>query len=168
MFLVKYSLAKRKCEMVHCCGATTSSFVDKVWGEVFAHFHVVAIEHHNIMRNWLFGLPGRILCEQSPWCQRQWCACFSLCTSLASLFSVLVSLDFPCTTYAFFPKRLFNHCQGLRCSSSEICTTFYAFPLLDSSRNHIWPHTWPQIKGHEKSAHPLSCVKFWTLASKIC
>jgi hypothetical protein len=34
------------------------------------------------------------------------------------MFSVLVSLGFPYTADAFFPKRLKNHCQGLRCSFS--------------------------------------------------
>jgi hypothetical protein len=33
------------------------------------------------MRNWLFGLPGRILCEQSPRCQRKCWACPWTCSS---------------------------------------------------------------------------------------
>jgi hypothetical protein len=56
---------KRKCDTV-CCDATSSSFGAKVQGEVFAHFHVVAAERYSSMRNRLFGLPGRILCDQSP------------------------------------------------------------------------------------------------------
>jgi hypothetical protein len=85
---------KRKCEMVCCHDATASSFVAKIQGKVFAHFHTVTVRHHSSMRNWLFGLPGRIVCEQSPWCQRKWCACSWLCSSPLSPFSVMVSLDF--------------------------------------------------------------------------
>jgi hypothetical protein len=29
------------------------------------------------MQNWLSGLPGRILCEQSPWCQGKWRECLT-------------------------------------------------------------------------------------------
>jgi hypothetical protein len=45
--------------------ATTNSFVAKVQGEVFAHFHELTTKHHSSMQNWLFGLLGQILCEQS-------------------------------------------------------------------------------------------------------
>jgi hypothetical protein len=64
-------LWKRKCETVRCCDATASSFVTKVRGEVFAHFHTPAVKSYNSMWNWLFCLPGRIL----YWCQRKWWAC---------------------------------------------------------------------------------------------
>jgi hypothetical protein len=30
---------------------------------VFAHFHAVALERHSSMKNWMFGLPGRILSD---------------------------------------------------------------------------------------------------------
>jgi hypothetical protein len=40
------------------------------------------------MLNWMFGLPGRILCEHSPWCQSKWWACSWLCSSHVSPFSV--------------------------------------------------------------------------------
>jgi hypothetical protein len=56
---------ERKYETVHCSDATARSFVTNVRGEVFSHFHVVAVKRHSSMRNWLFGLPGRILSEQS-------------------------------------------------------------------------------------------------------
>jgi hypothetical protein len=32
---------------------------------------------------------------------------------LSRLVSVSVSLDFPCSAHAFFPERLFRHCQSL-------------------------------------------------------
>jgi hypothetical protein len=35
-------------------------FVSKVLGEVFPHFHVVAVKRHRSMQKLLFGLPGRI------------------------------------------------------------------------------------------------------------
>jgi hypothetical protein len=41
------------------------------------------------------------------------------------------SLDFPCTSHALFTEGLSNHCQCLRRTVSEICTTFDAVPLSD-------------------------------------
>jgi hypothetical protein len=35
---------------VHCCDATASSFVAKVRGKVYAHFHAVAINSHSSNR----------------------------------------------------------------------------------------------------------------------
>jgi hypothetical protein len=66
LFLVKNSLVKRKCEAVRCRDTTAGSLAAKVRGGVFQHFHAVAVNYHSSMRNWLFGLPGRIICEQSP------------------------------------------------------------------------------------------------------
>jgi hypothetical protein len=83
-------------------------------GEVFAYFHTVAVKRHSSMRNWLFGLPGRILCEQSSRCQRKWWACSWLCSSPVSPFSVSVGLDFPCTDHASFSEPSSNHCQNIR------------------------------------------------------
>jgi hypothetical protein len=37
--------------MVHCHVATASSFVTEVQGEIFTHFHTVAIKHHSSMQN---------------------------------------------------------------------------------------------------------------------
>jgi hypothetical protein len=71
---------------VRCRDATASSFVTKVRGEVFAHFHAVAIKRHSSVWNWLFSLPGRILCEQSAWCQRKWWTCSWLCSSPVAFF----------------------------------------------------------------------------------
>jgi hypothetical protein len=51
--------------MVRCSDATASSSVAKVRDEVIAHFHSIAVKRHSIMRNLLFGLPRRILYEQS-------------------------------------------------------------------------------------------------------
>jgi hypothetical protein len=123
------------------------------------------------LRNWLFGLPGRIICEQSPWYQRKWWACSWLDSSPVSPFSVFpeprMSFEHPCTAYAFFPECLFNHCQGLRRTSSLMCTKFDAVPFSDPSRNRIRPDTPLQIEGCKKSAHLSICVKFCALTPEI-
>jgi hypothetical protein len=92
--------------VVHCHDATDGSFIAKVRVEVFAHSHTVAIKRRSSMRNWLFGMPGWILCEQSPWSQRKWWACSLLCSSPALPFSVLVSLHFLCTAHTFLTECL--------------------------------------------------------------
>jgi hypothetical protein len=86
VFGQKFPGDKRKCEMVCCRVATASSSVAKVWGEVFANFHVVTINCYSSIWNWLFGLPGQIICEQSRCCQRKWWACSWLCSSPVSPF----------------------------------------------------------------------------------
>jgi hypothetical protein len=52
--------------MVRCCDAKARSFMAKDRDKVFLHFHTVTVKRHSNMRNRLFGLPERILCEQSP------------------------------------------------------------------------------------------------------
>jgi hypothetical protein len=49
--------------MVNCSDA--SSFIVKVWGDVFTNFHAVAVKRHSSNWNLVFGLPGRIICNQS-------------------------------------------------------------------------------------------------------
>jgi hypothetical protein len=146
---------------VRCHDATVSSFAAKVLGEVFACFHAVAVRHSS-MWSWLFGLPGRIVCGQSPWYQSKWWACSWLCSSPVSSFSVSASLDFPYAAHAFFPECLFNHCQGLLHFFPDLHIIWFV-SLLDPSRNHIRPDT-----GRKKSACLPSCVKFCTLTPKIC
>jgi hypothetical protein len=85
---------KRKRETVRCRDATPSSIAPKVRGEVFSHFHAIAVKIHSSMRDWLFGYPGRILCAQSPWCRRKWGVCSWLCSSPLSPYSVSMSSDF--------------------------------------------------------------------------
>jgi hypothetical protein len=126
---------KRKGETVNCCDETVSYFVTKVRGEVLAHFHAVAVKRHSSRWNLLFSLPGRILCEQSLWCQRKWWGCSWLCSSPVSPFSVCLepsmSFKHSCTAHAVIPKCLSNHCQGLCRILSEICTKSDAVPLSD-------------------------------------
>jgi hypothetical protein len=40
-----------KCETVRCRDATASSFVAKVWGEVFSHFYAVSIKRQSSVQN---------------------------------------------------------------------------------------------------------------------
>jgi hypothetical protein len=128
----------------------SSYFATKNRGKVFTHFHAIAIKRNSSMRNWnwLFVLPGRILSEQSPWCQIKLWACSLLCSSPVLPFSFSVSLDFLCMPHAILPKRLPNDCQGLRRTFFKICTKFNAQLLSDSLWNCIM-HTWLQMKRHK-------------------
>jgi hypothetical protein len=47
----KFPGEKRKRKTVHCHDATASSFVTKVWGEVFSHLHAVTVHCHSSMQN---------------------------------------------------------------------------------------------------------------------
>jgi hypothetical protein len=115
------------------------------------------------MWNWLFGPPGWNLCEQSPWCQRNWWACSWLFSPHVLPFLALVSMDFPCVAHAFFTERLSNHWQGLHRTFSEICRKFDAVSLSDPAWNRIMPNARLQIKGHTNSARPHRCVIFYKL-----
>jgi hypothetical protein len=140
-----------------------SVFVAKVRREVFAHFHAVAAKRPSTMKNWLFSLRRRIICEQSPWSQRKWLACSWLCPSLVSPFSISVSLDMPfrnlCTAY---PECLSNHCQRLRRTFPEICTKFDAVPLSNPLWNCIRSDIRLQIKGRKnQNFHPAAWNVHW-------
>jgi hypothetical protein len=73
----------------------------------------------------------------------------------------VVSLDFPCIAYAFFPKRLSNYCQGLCPTFSEICTKFYGCSFVDRSHQ---ASTQLHIKGH-KNQHIHSAV--WNFVHRL-
>jgi hypothetical protein len=77
-----------ECRVRRCVVVTQQPvfLVAKVRVEGFAHFDAVIVERHGSMQNWLFGLPARILWEQSPWCQRKLWACSWLCSSAVSPF----------------------------------------------------------------------------------
>jgi hypothetical protein len=55
--------AGKKCETVLCWAETASTVVARIRREVSSHFHTVAEKRHSNMRDWLFGLSGRILCK---------------------------------------------------------------------------------------------------------
>jgi hypothetical protein len=68
---------------------------------------------------------------------------FDFSLHLSHLFSVLVSLGFLCAAHDIFPKRLSNHCLGLRrCAQNLI--------LFPCRIHHIIPDIQLQIKGHKK------------------
>jgi hypothetical protein len=58
---------------------------------------------------------------------------FSLCEFGLSVYGSCFLPPFPCMVHAFLPEHLSNHCQGLRRTSSQICTKFDAIPLSDPS-----------------------------------
>jgi hypothetical protein len=139
---------------LYCRDATASPFVTKFQGEVFIHFHAVAVKRHSSIRNWLFGLPGGILCEQSPWCQRKRWACtldFTLHLACCSNTHVWLMLSFLNTcliiarvTISLFPRFARNlmhaHCRFHR--------------QITSGHTHS---KWKDIK---KSACPNRYMKF--------
>jgi hypothetical protein len=137
-------------------------------GKVFAHFHSVTTKHHCSMQNWLFRLPGWILREQSPRCQRKWWACFWLCSSPVLSFSVCPELSIHSNTCVRLMLCSSNACLIIARVSVSLLPRFAhdnAVPLSDPSQNRIRPDTRIQIK---KLALPPSCVKFCTLTPKIC
>jgi uncharacterized short protein YbdD (DUF466 family) len=118
------------------------------------------------MRNRLFGLPGRILCEQLPCCKKK----TLMSMLLTFLFTYLAFLGLPwndhpiqtpCTAHAFFPECLRNRCQGLCRTFSDICTKFDAGPLSVSSWNSTRADTRFQVEGRRKSTSSPSCLNFF-------
>jgi hypothetical protein len=97
------------------------------------------------MQNWLFGLPGRIPYEKSPWCEIKLWACSWVC-STAAFFGL------PWNEHAIkirlysssFPEHL-----SIRRTFPDICTIFDAVSLSDMLRNHITPDSRFQIKGRK-------------------
>jgi hypothetical protein len=102
LFLVKNSFVKTEMWDGALSWWNSQLFVTKVLGEVFVHFHAVAAKRQSSIRNWMFGLPGRIACIQSSWCQIKWWTCSWLYSSPVSSFSASVILNFPCTIHALF------------------------------------------------------------------
>jgi hypothetical protein len=148
--------------MVHCSDATTSYYVTKVWGEVLAHFHAVAIKHHSNMWNWLSGLPGWIFCEQSLRRQEN--------DEHALDFALLLSHLFQSRwVWTFRVQLMLSSPNACLITASVSVTLFQDFhKILCCSKNHIRPDTQFQIKGCKKSARLPSSMKFCTLISEIC
>jgi hypothetical protein len=100
-----------------------NTFVTNVQGEVFANVQAVAVKLHR-----LCGIDC-LACEEeffmkNPLDVKENENALDFSLLLSRLFSVSVSLDFPCTVHALFPERLSNHCQGIRRTFSEICRKF--------------------------------------------
>jgi hypothetical protein len=151
---------------VRCCDATTSSIFSKFPGEVFAHFHAVAIKRHSSMQNQLFGLSGRIFVNIPLDIKENDEHALDFALQMSRLFFFRSTLNQE--LHSFFPERLSNQYQCLRRTFSDICTNFDASSLSGPRRNRIRPDTQLQIKRRKKSAHPASCVKFYILTPKIC
>jgi hypothetical protein len=128
---------KRKCEGVSCRDATARSFVAKFRVEIFAHFHAVVMKGHSNMRNWKFGLPGRILCEQSLYINENDEHALDSAFRLSRLFRSR-------WVYIFRERLLVsspNEWLIFARVSVEICTKFDAVPFSGPSRNRIRPDT---------------------------
>jgi hypothetical protein len=93
--------------------ATASYFVAKDRGETFAYFHTVAGKRYSSMQHWLFGLPGRILCEESLDVKENDEYALDFAFHLSS-FIGLGEFGLSVQAHAFFLKLLSNHYQGLR------------------------------------------------------
>jgi hypothetical protein len=139
---------KRKNETVHYRDATSCSFVAKVRGEVFAHFIAFIVKRHSSVRNWLFGLPGRILDESilhfvfylSRRFRFRWVWTFRVRLKLYSPNTCLIIAGIFVAFYF------------------EICTKFSALLLSDPSRRRIRPDTRLQIKWCKTSELRTSCT----------
>jgi hypothetical protein len=155
-FWSKILWRKRMCETLRCRDETSSSFVAKVCGEVFAYFHSVTLKRHSSC-----GIDC-LVC-QDELCQNDEHA-LEFALHLSRLFSAVSnSLDYQCTAHSFFPECLSNHCQGLHSTFPKICTKYDDVPVSDQSQNRIRPHTELKIKGRYKLSRPPSCMKLCTL-----
>jgi hypothetical protein len=153
---------------VRCHDAKACSFVIKVRGEVFMHFHTVAVKFHS-MPNWPAS-QYKFFVSNSHLCRIKWWACNWLWSSPVASFGLalhLLPLLVLHMAYALFLERLSNHRQGLHRTFSKICTQFDAVPLLDPSLNCMRTDTRLQIEGRNKPARPPSCMKFCIPTPKI-
>jgi hypothetical protein len=142
---------------VHCGDAKASSFISKVWGEVFAHFDVVAIKFTLVCGIHCLACRAEFFAKKSPWSQRKLWACSWLCSSHVSPFSVSVSLGFQRPAHASSPNACLIIASVSITFLSEICTRFVAHSLWGPSRNRIRPDTRLQMKGR-KNQHVHSAV----------
>jgi hypothetical protein len=71
-----------------------------------------------------------------------------------------------CMAHASFPERLSKHCQGLRCTFSEVCTKYDAHSLFLCRITTGQMHDWKK-KGIKIACLP-SCVKFCTPNPRVC
>jgi hypothetical protein len=115
--------------------------------------YIFTVKHHSSMRNWLFG-QDEFFVNNPLDAQQKWWACSWPCFSTVSLFFFFfffVSVKLLCAS-CFLHERLCNHCPGLCCTFSKICTKFNAVPLSDPSRNRIRADMWLHIKEYKKIA----------------
>jgi hypothetical protein len=125
--------------------AKGNSFVAKVRGEVFKHFQALAIKRHSSVWNWLFRLPGRILCEQSRTCQGWW-TCSWLFSSLSRLFRSGWVWTL-CMAHAFFSELLSNQCRVSAAHCRDFLNTIWCCCFVGSISKSHKGDTRLQIRG---------------------
>jgi hypothetical protein len=108
-----------------CCDAAASSFVPKVWGEVFLHSHAVAEKRQVVCRIECSACQDLFVKNSLDVNEMMSMLLTLLFAYLA--FSVSVNIDFPCTAHIFFPEHLSSHYQGLLRTFFEICTKLMLF-----------------------------------------
>jgi hypothetical protein len=108
------------------CDTTASSFVAKVWNEVFAHLHAVVVKCESSTRNWLFGLSGRVLSELPP----------SYQGNDEDALDVTLHLSLLLRSSSYARVRLVLSSPKACQISARVCRT-----LSDPSQNRITPDT---------------------------
>jgi predicted metal-binding protein len=105
--------------------------------EVFAHFHAVTVKVTVVCEIDCLACQGEFFVNILLDVKENDEHALDFALRMVSRFSVSVILDFSYTAHTFFTERLSNHCQGIRCTFSMICTKFGALLSSDPSRNRI-------------------------------
>jgi hypothetical protein len=134
---------------VRCRDATASSFVAKVRGEVFAHFHIVAVEVIVICRIYCLACQDEFFVNNPLDVKERDENAFDFALHLPCLFSVSVSSDFPFAAHAFFPERLSNYCR-LSVAIFPRCSQNLMHTCCRIHREIASGHTRLRLKGHKK------------------
>jgi hypothetical protein len=114
LFLVKKITGKRGTrETLRSRHGIASSFFAKLLGEVFAHFHAVGVVCTVVWGIDCLACQDESFVNNPLGIKANYEHAYDFALHLSRIFTVSVSLDFPWTAHAFFPRRLSNHCQGL-------------------------------------------------------
>jgi hypothetical protein len=115
-FCSKIPWWKRKCETVRCRDATASSFIPKVRGKVFAHFHAVDAKCNRSMQNWRFGRQDEFFVNNPLDVKENDEHALDFVLHLSHRFRSVLNWawysDTRMASCAFFPGRLPNHWPG--------------------------------------------------------
>jgi hypothetical protein len=114
LFLVKNDPGEKESEMACCHYTTATFFAAKVRGEVFAHFHAVAVKRHRVCGIYCFVCRDEFFVNNPPDVKENDEYALDFALRLSRLFSVSVTSGFRRTAHALFPERLSKHCRGLR------------------------------------------------------
>jgi hypothetical protein len=102
------------------------------------------------MRNWLFGLSGRSLCEHFFYIKENDEHALDFALRLPRHFRSVWVWTFPVLLVLSSPQVCVVTDRVSVAISSEICTKFDAVPLSDPSRNRVRTDTRFQINGRKK------------------